>query len=40
MLQKGSAENMLAAIVEAKDVQQLYEAQNKAKAKLKRLKGG
>lgn len=35
-----TAENMLAAIVEAKDVQQLYEAQNKAKAKLKRLKGG
>lgn len=35
-----TAENMLAAIVEAKDVQQLYEAQNRAKAKLKRLKGG
>lgn len=35
-----TSENMLAAIVEAKDVQQLYEAQNKAKAKLKRLKGG
>lgn len=31
---------MLAAIVEARDVQQLYEAQNKAKAKLKRVKGG
>ena len=35
-----TAEYMLAAIVEAKDVQQLYEAQNKAKAKLKRIKGG
>ena len=35
-----TAEYMLAAIVEARDVQQLYEAQNKAKAKLKRVKGG
>ena len=35
-----TAEHMLAAIVEAKDVQQLYEAQDKAKAKLKRMKGG
>ncbi len=35
-----AAENMLAAIVEAKDVQELYKAQDKAKAKLKKLKGG
>lgn len=35
-----TAEHMLAAIVEAKDVQQLYDAQDKAKAKLKRMKGG
>ena len=33
-----TAEYLLAAIVEARDVQQLYEAQNKAKAKLMRLK--
>jgi hypothetical protein len=35
-----TSEYMLAAIIEARDVQQLYEAQNKAKAKLIRLKGG
>lgn len=34
-----TAEAMLAAIVEAKDTQSLYEAQDKAKAKLKRMKG-
>lgn len=35
-----TAEYMLTAIIEARDVQQLYDAQNKAKAKLKRMKGG
>ena len=35
-----TAEYLLAAIVEARDVQQLYDAQNKAKAKLNRIKGG
>lgn len=35
-----TSENMLASIVEARDIQKLYEAQDKAKAKLKRLKGG
>ena len=35
-----TAEYMLAAIVEAKDVQKLYDAQDKAKAKIKRMKGG
>jgi len=34
-----TAEAMLTAIVEAKDTQTLYEAQDKAKAKLKRMKG-
>ena len=35
-----TAEYMLAAIVETKDVQKLYEAQDKAKAKIKRMKRG
>lgn len=35
-----TCEAMLTAIVEARDVQALYDAQNSAKAKLKRLKGG
>lgn len=35
-----TSESMLTAIIEARDVQQLYEAQNTAKAKLARLKGG
>lgn len=34
-----TSESMLASIVEARDVQKLYEAQDKAKARLKRLKG-
>lgn len=34
-----SSEFMLAAIVEARDVQALYTAQDKAKAKLKKMKG-
>lgn len=35
-----TSESMLASIVEARDVQKLYEAQDNAKAKLRRLKGG
>ncbi|MCW5323693.1 hypothetical protein D5039_21870 [Verminephrobacter aporrectodeae subsp. tuberculatae] len=35
-----TAENMLTSIVEVRDVQTLYDAQDKAKEKLKRLKGG
>lgn len=35
-----TSEALLAAIVEARDTQQLYDAQDKAKARLKRLKGG
>lgn len=34
-----ASEAMLAAIVEARDVQALYDAQERARAKLKRLKG-
>ncbi len=35
-----TSEAMLAAIVEARDVQKLYEAQDKAKARITRMKGG
>lgn len=40
LLSMFTSEAMLAAIVEARDVQKLYEAQDKAKAKLSRMKGG
>lgn len=35
-----TSEAMLTAIVEARDTQALYDAQDKAKARLKRLRGG
>ena len=39
LLSMFTSEALLTAIVEARDVQQLYEAQDKAKARLARLKG-
>ncbi len=40
MLSIFTSEYLLTAIVEARDVQQLYEAQDKAAKKLKKFKGG